>query len=169
MNEISDDYNIIDYNIKESTIVDKKSPIDYDFIKDSWKKECPNLSSPRILNTARKKAIKNTLHDNHATCDDMVKVFKIISVSKWCNGDNSRQWKANFDWVIKDTHSCFSRLLEGEFTKSASEKKIYENIMADKNYENKDNNPNFSDIDRPNGYVNNKGQIWSTQLQKWLK
>lgn len=114
---------------KEDTIVSKKDEIDYAYIKKQWETICPMLASIRDLNPKRKKAIANTLKNNNADVDDMIKCFKIIASSEFCKGDNKQAWKATFDWIINDTKSCFNRLLEGEFSKNMYEHKLYESIM----------------------------------------
>ena len=114
---------------KEDTIVSKKDEIDYAYIKEQWEIICPMLASIRDLNPKRKKAIANTLKNNNANVDDMIKCFKIIASSEFCKGDNKQAWKATFDWIINDTKSCFNRLLEGEFSKNMYEHKLYESIM----------------------------------------
>lgn len=122
----------INYNNKdnkEDTNVSKKDGIDYAYIKEQWEAICPMLASIRDLNPKRKKAIANTLKNNNANVDDMIKCFKIIASSEFCKGDNKQAWKATFDWIINDTKSCFNRLLEGEFSKNMYEHKLYESIM----------------------------------------
>ena len=132
------------YNIKEDTIVSKKEvdshlsnsdprdAIDYEYIKSAWEQICPMLSSIRELNPKRKRAIANTLKNNKATTEDMIKCFKIIASNDFCTGVNSKQWKATFDWIINDTKSCFNRLLEGEFSKSKKEHDKYNEIINGK-------------------------------------
>ena len=133
-------------NNKEDTSVSKKDEIDYAYIKEQWKIICPMLASIRDLNPKRKKAIANTLKNNNANVDDMIKCFKIIASSEFCKGDNKQAWKATFDWIINDTKSCFNRLLEGEFSKNRYEHELYEKIIngntniINKEENNKNNN-----------------------------
>src|SRR5574344_283507 len=139
--------NIIDYNIKsidgkeiedKSTI--KKSGIDYDYIMQQWHEICSMLPAIRDINDKRKKNIANTLRNNKATVDDLIKCFRIMSVSSFCRGEGSKNWIATFDWLISDTKSCFNRILEGEFNKKPYEHKFYEDIMQDKEIDNDNNN-----------------------------
>lgn len=139
----------INYNNKdnkEDTSISKKDEIDYAYIKEQWEIICPMLASIRDLNPKRKKAIANTLKNNNANVDDMIKCFKIIASSEFCKGDNKQAWKATFDWIINDTKSCFNRLLEGEFSKNRYEHELYEKIIngntniINKEENNKNNN-----------------------------
>ena len=100
----------------------KKERIDYDAIIKCWNETNPTLSSVRMLNDDRKKQIRTLLASNNATVDDLMKAIKIISMSSFCQGKNDRNWRASFDWLIKDTKSCFSRLFEGVYAFTQDEK-----------------------------------------------
>ena len=100
----------------------KKERIDYDAIIKYWNETNPTLSSVRMLNDDRKKQIRTLLASNNATVDDLMKAIKIISMSSFCQGKNDRNWRASFDWLIKDTKSCFSRLFEGVYAFTQDEK-----------------------------------------------
>lgn len=100
----------------------KKERIDYDAIVKCWNETNPTLSNVRMLNDKRKKQIRTLLASNNATVDDLMKAIKIISMSSFCQGKNDSNWKASFDWLIKDTKSCFSRLFEGVYAFTQDEK-----------------------------------------------
>lgn len=100
----------------------KKERIDYDAIVKCWNETNQTLSNVRMLNDDRKKQIRNLLASNNATVDDLMKAIKIISMSSFCQGKNDRNWRASFDWLIKDTKSCFSRLFEGAYAFTQDEK-----------------------------------------------
>ena len=100
----------------------KKEHIDYDAIVKCWNETNPTLSNVKMLNDDRKKQIRNLLASNNATVDDLMKAIKIISISSFCQGKNDRNWRASFDWLIKDTKSCFSRLFEGAYAFTQDEK-----------------------------------------------
>ena len=100
----------------------KKERIDYDAIIKCWNETNPTLSSVRMLNDDRKKQIRTLLASNNATVDDLMKAIKIISMSSFCQGKNDMNWRASFDWLIKDTKSCFSRLFEGVYAFTQDEK-----------------------------------------------
>ena len=100
----------------------KKEHIDYDAIVKCWNETNPTLSNVRMLNDDRKKQIRKLLASNNATVDDLMKAIKIISMSSFCQGKNDSNWRASFDWLIKDTKSCFSRLFEGVYAFTQDEK-----------------------------------------------
>ena len=107
---------------KKEKSFSKKERIDYDAIVKCWNETNPTLSSVRMLNDKRKKQIRTLLASNNATVDDLMKAIKIISMSSFCQGKNDRNWRASFDWLIKDTKSCFSRLFEGVYAFTQDEK-----------------------------------------------
>ena len=100
----------------------KKEHIDYNAIVKCWNETNPTLSNVKMLNNKRKEQILNLLASNNATVDDLMKAIKIISMSSFCQGKNDRNWRASFDWLIKDTKSCFSRLFEGAYAFTQDEK-----------------------------------------------
>lgn len=100
----------------------KKEHIDYDAIVKCWNETNPTLSNVKMLNNKRKEQIRHLLASNNATVDDLLKAIKIISMSSFCQGKNDRNWRASFDWLIKDTKSCFSRLFEGAYAFTQDEK-----------------------------------------------
>lgn len=102
--------------------ISKKERIDYNAIVKCWNETNPTLSRVRMLNDDRKKQIRKLLASNNATVDDLMKAIKIISMSSFCQGKNDRNWRASFDWLIKDTKSCFSRLFEGVYAFTQDEK-----------------------------------------------
>ena len=99
-------------------------------IHNKWEEINPNLPSIRCFNDKRKKALRTLLKNNNATIDDLYKVFEIISVCSFCQGNNDRKWVATLDWVLNDTKGCFNRLLEGAFAFNENEKQSVKNIMS---------------------------------------
>lgn len=114
---------------EDNKLSSKKSEIDFNFIQQEWERINPNLSSIRAINPKRKNAICSLLKNNKANIDDLIMVFKIISICSFCQGDNDRKWKASFDWVINDTNSCFNRLFEGNYARTSDEKYRIEMLL----------------------------------------
>lgn len=120
------------YNIDNKQKQDnkeKKESINFDEIKAKWEEVNPTLPSIRAFSEKRKKALQTLLKNNNATIDDLYKVFEIISVCSFCQGNNDRKWTATLDWVFNDTKSCFNRLLEGAFAFSNKEKQKVHQIV----------------------------------------
>lgn len=124
--------------------ISKKSELklcNYIEVHNKWEETNPNLPSIRCFNEKRKKALRTLLKNNNATIDDLYKVFEIIAVCSFCQGNNDRKWKATLDWVLNDTKSCFNRLLEGAYAFSEYEKEKVNSIVSGetKSEENKAN------------------------------
>ena len=100
----------------------KKERIDYDAIVKCWNETNTLLPNVKMLNNKRKEQIRTLLASNNATVDDLMKAINIISRSSVWQGKNDRNWRASFDWLIKDTKSCFSRLFEGAYAFTQDEK-----------------------------------------------
>lgn len=151
--------NYIDNTTKENKDKSllKESAINYDVVLCKWESLNPNLPSIRNFNKKRKQALQTLLKNNSATIDDLYKAFEIISVCSFCQGNNDRKWTATLDWLLNDTKSCFNRLLEGAYAFNAKEKELVKNIT------------NTTKVTTQDGMRNAKGEIWSEQLQKWLK
>lgn len=107
----------------------KKTNINYTDIKKQWETVNSALPTIRDFGEKRKRALHNLLRNNSATVEDLYKVFQIISVCSFCNGNNSRKWVATLDWLINDTKGCFNRLLEGAYAFSDSEKQKVQSIV----------------------------------------
>ena len=133
-NEHNNNSNI--YSNKEKEIdksISKKSELklcNYIEVRNKWEELNPKLPSIRCFNEKRKRALNTLLKNNNATIDDLYKVFEIISVCSFCQGNNDRKWTATLDWVLNDTKSCFNRLLEGAYAFNESEKERVNSIVS---------------------------------------
>ena len=120
------------YNIDNKEKQDNKENkenFNFDEIRAKWEEVNPTLPSIRAFSEKRKKALRTLLKNNNATIDDLYKVFEIISVCSFCQGNNDRKWTATLDWVLSDTKGCFNRLLEGVYAFSESEKQRVQQIV----------------------------------------
>lgn len=88
-----------------------KDRIDYEAIKDAFNSLCPSLSSVKTMSEARKKSIRTRL--NSYTIEDMTEAFRKAEASDFLKGKNSRNWQANFDWIIKDAN--MAKILDGNY------------------------------------------------------
>ena len=86
-----------------------KKKIDYDGIKDAYNSLCPSLPAVKSLSDARRKAIKARL--NSYTVDDLNEAFMKAEASDFLKGKNDRNWRANFDWILKDAN--IAKILDG--------------------------------------------------------
>lgn len=138
-NESSNNNNTTNNNYKEKEdnklSSQKKETINFDEIKAKWEEINPTLPSIRAFSEKRKKALQTLLKNNNATIDDLYKVFEIISVCSFCQGNNDRKWTATLDWVLNDTKGCFNRLLEGAYAFSDKEKQKVQQIVNEQSFE----------------------------------
>ena len=106
---------------------DKKKSIDYKAIANAYKEICISYSAIRHLSEARKKAIRARINAGY-THDDFITLFKMAQESDFLKGDNSRKWKADFDWLIKDAN--MAKVLDGKY----ANKNITENNQYNYDY-----------------------------------
>lgn len=104
--------------------------IEYLKILSLFKETCPSFPQPKSLSENRKKAINARL--KKYTIEDFKTLFEKAEASDFLKGNNSRNWSATFDWLIRDTN--MPKVLEGNYDNKARK-------------ENKsDDNWNFSDF-----------------------
>lgn len=99
----------------------EKEKIDYQQIADMYNDTC--VSFPRLtkLSDARKKAIRARM--KQYSVDDFKRLFEMAEGSSFLKGENSRNWSATFDWLLKDSN--MAKVLDGNYQdrQSRGEKK----------------------------------------------
>lgn len=103
----------IDIEIEKRGEFERGEKTPYQLIADMFNDTC--VSFPRIttLSNARKKAIKARY--KQYSLDDFKRLFEKAEASDFLKGSNSRNWSANFDWMIKDTN--MAKILDGNYDK----------------------------------------------------
>ena len=96
---------------KEKIKDKEKEKIQYNVVVDDYNRICANLPKVTALSDARKKAIKARI--NKYGCDGVMKAFRKASESDFLNGTNGRNWRANFDWIMKDAN--MAKILDGNY------------------------------------------------------
>lgn len=89
----------------------EKEKIRYNVVVDDYNRICSNLPKVTALSDARKKAIKARI--NKYGSDGVMKAFLKASESDFLNGANGRNWRANFDWIMKDAN--MAKILDGNY------------------------------------------------------
>ena len=89
----------------------EKEKIKYNVVVDDYNRICSNLPKVTALSDARKKAIKARI--NKYGFDGVTKAFQKASESDFLNGTNGRNWRANFDWIMKDAN--MAKILDGNY------------------------------------------------------
>lgn len=87
--------------------------IDYQAIADSYNGICHNLPEVTRLSEKRKGAIKARLSSGYSEAD-LIRAFCMASESKFLSGGNDRNWRADFDWIIRDAN--LAKILDGKYT-----------------------------------------------------
>lgn len=89
----------------------KKDKIPYNEVIDYFHNTCQSLPKVLKLTDTRKRNIKNRLKEHGK--EAVAEVFKKANESVFLNGNNSRGFKANIDFILNKTK--FIRILEGHY------------------------------------------------------
>ena len=99
---------------EEIYVGDKAAPqanYDYDFYQSSFNSICSNLPKCKALTEKRKKAIRE--YEKQMGKDSFEEVCRAANSSPFCTGKNDRNWKADFDFLIRADKA--TSLLEGKY------------------------------------------------------
>ena len=88
-----------------------KERINYLKIVNMYNNTCVSFPKITKLSDSRKKAIKARL--NMYSYEDFQTLFSKAESSDFLKGNNSRNWQANFDWLIKDNN--MAKVLDGNY------------------------------------------------------
>ncbi len=89
----------------------------YETIKNLYNEICKSLSKCTAMSEARKKCIRARLSSGY-TIDDFRRLFEKAEASSFMKGANSRNWRATFDWLIKDSN--MAKVLDGNYDDHAT-------------------------------------------------
>lgn len=97
----------------KSTATDEnQEKIPYQAILEAYTNTCKSLQKCTILSDKRKSAIKARFASGY-TLEDFETVFQKAESSKFLRGGNDRDWRASFDWLIKDAN--MAKVLDGNY------------------------------------------------------
>ena len=88
------------------------APAPYEQIRKLYNKICVSFPRCTAMSEARKKAIKARLASGY-TPEDFKRIFEKTEASSFMKGANSRNWRASFDWLIKDSN--MAKVLDGNY------------------------------------------------------
>lgn len=88
------------------------APVPYSKIKELYNSICTAYPKCTAMSEARKKAIAARIHSGY-TVDDFQLVFEKAQASSFLKGSNNRNWRASFDWLIKDSN--MAKVLDGNY------------------------------------------------------
>lgn len=102
-------------------------PIDYDEIMEQWNTICKTLPPLTRWTPQRKNKLRSVLKNAALTVEDLYKCFRIINETPFLSGA-SDQFRATWDWITAKA-SNLSKIYEGFYCKSFTEKQAYDTIM----------------------------------------
>lgn len=87
-------------------------PVPYEQVKALYNQICISYPKCTAMSEARKKAIKARFSSGY-TLEDFRRLFEKTEASAFMKGANSRNWRATFDWLIKDGN--MAKVLDGNY------------------------------------------------------
>lgn len=116
---------------KKESSVDSKStpspPIDFKKLISYFNQNRGALPEVKVLSETRRKAVRSIIKQHSK--EDLIKVIEKVKGSAFLQGDNDRQWLADFDWITKSKN--FVKILEGNY-----DNKKTENVTTRRDYAN---------------------------------
>lgn len=88
-----------------------KGRVNYQLIADMYNDTCVSFPRLTVLSDKRKKAIKARL--NTYSIDDFKRLFEKAEASSFLKGKGNNDWRATFDWLIKDAN--MAKVLDGNY------------------------------------------------------
>ena len=115
-------------------------------IVDLFNSLCPSLPQLKVLSDS----IKNDLAASIANyeLDKFKLLFKKAEASSFLTGDNSRKWKATFDWLIKADN--IAKVLNGNFDDEPNYIKSYSLELFEQMLNSKDEDQSKEPSEEPN-------------------
>lgn len=86
--------------------------VPYEQVKSLYNQICVSFSKCTAMSEARKKAIKARFTSGY-TLEDFRRLFEKTEASRFMKGANSWNWRATFDWLIKDGN--MAKVLDGNY------------------------------------------------------
>ncbi len=112
----------IDKEIEE----EKSKRVDYELIARMYNDTCVSFPRLTTLSDTRKKAIKARL--NKYSLEDIQRAFTIAEASDFLKGANARNWRATFDWLMKDSN--IAKVLDGNYNNAKANTSQQTNTSA---------------------------------------
>ena len=83
----------------------------YQLIVDMFNEICVSFPRVTVISERRKAAMKARM--KQYSKDQFKKMFEIAESTDFLKGKNSKDWYANFDWLMKDSN--FAKVLDGNY------------------------------------------------------
>ena len=91
---------------------DGERPAPYEQIKELYNSICTSLPKCTAMSDARKKAVKARFASGY-TLEDFKRLFEKTESSSFLKGSNAKNWRATFDWLVKDAN--MAKVLDGNY------------------------------------------------------
>lgn len=126
-NALRDERTIININ-KDKNINENKEEVEeearapgipYQKIVNLYNDLCPKMNRCMKVSDARKKTVKARYSSGYAL-EDFEKLFRLAGASRFLNGGNERNWRADFDWLVRDAN--MAKVLEGKYANKEEQK-----------------------------------------------
>lgn len=95
----------------EKPIKEPSKRVDYDGVVTAYHEICKSYPKVKSVSDARKKAIAARLKEY--SLDDLRECFRLAEESDFLKGKNSKNWSADFDWLLKSSN--LPKVLEGKY------------------------------------------------------
>jgi hypothetical protein len=101
-----------------------------EFLKlfEIWNAECRELSKALKPTQSRQNRMRERWKEN-PSLEFWTRIVKKMAESSFCNGNNERGWKADFDFLLKP--DTFAKVLEGKYENKEKKKNTYLDGYAD--------------------------------------
>ena len=113
--------------IREDKIREDKNRIDYNNIVEIYNQNCYNLSKVSKLTEKRKTAIRKFLKE--FTTDDFINICNLANNNDFLIGNNDRNWKADFDFLLKPDKA--TAILENKYSKKKDKLDGFKNLWEE--------------------------------------
>lgn len=93
--------------------------IPYQKIVNLYNDLCPKMNRCMKVSDARERAVRARYSSGY-TLEDFEKLFRLAGESRFLNGGNERNWRADFDWLVRDAN--MAKVLEGKYADKEEKK-----------------------------------------------
>lgn len=97
---------------------DNREKIPYAAIRDAYNEICQSFPKCNALSDKRKAAIRARIHSGGYTFADFQRLFRKAEASAFLRGENKKNWRATFDWMLADAN--MAKVLDGNYDDNRS-------------------------------------------------
>lgn len=97
---------------------DNREKIPYAAIRDAYNEICQSFPKCNSLSDKRKAAIRARIHSGGYTFADFQRLFRKAEASAFLRGENKKNWRATFDWLLADAN--MAKVLDGNYDDNRS-------------------------------------------------